>query len=259
MASRHRQLAFDKRTGQVAYAFVHGDWALDNSRPDGRCCGVNNELDVLRESGCYADFTLPSAPSHTQTRKINSIYYASDDPHLPKSHDTGVDVGSGPAPSQTLLLIQGPLLLNWKNRKLGFLPRVENGCIQSNQTPSIDRLRLWVKARIQVPSRPDWFFVKLHTHGAPEANQRVLLGEPMLRFHRALARIAREDANFRFHYVTAREMCNLVRAAEAGWKGSVAEARDFELEWNGGKRQMERQQETSGDSSIESPSEVGVG
>ena len=32
---------------------------------------------------------------------------------------------------------------------------------------------------------------------------------------------------------TAREMFNLARAAEAGWKGSVAAARDFELVWNG--------------------------
>ncbi|MEJ7636728.1 MAG: hypothetical protein WKF75_01760 [Singulisphaera sp.] len=50
---------------------------------------VNNEIDVLRETGCYADFTLPSAPSPTQTRQINSIYYASDDPRRPKSHDRG--------------------------------------------------------------------------------------------------------------------------------------------------------------------------
>jgi hypothetical protein len=29
-------------------------------------------------------------------------------------------------------------------------------------------------------------------------------------------------------------MYNLVKAAEAGWKGSVAEALDFELAWQGG-------------------------
>ena len=46
---------------------------------------------------------------------------------------------------------------------------------------------------------------------------------------------AAADPNFHFHYVTAREMYNLARAAEAGWTGSVAEARDFELEWNGGE------------------------
>jgi hypothetical protein len=256
MASRHGQLARHKKTGQVAYAFIHGNWALDNSRPDGRLCGVNNELDVLRESGCYADFTLPSAPSPTQTRKINSIYYAIDDPHRPKSHDTGIDVGSGPAPSQALLLIQGPLLFNWKYRKWGLMPRVENGCVQGNQAPSIDRLQLWLKARVQVPTRPDWFFVKLHTHGAPEANQRVLLGEPTLRFHQGLARLAQQDANFHFHYVTAREMYNLVRAAEAGWKGSVAEARDFELEWNGGACNGTSQNERSATVPLSRPPET---
>ena len=229
LARRHGLLSRHRGTGELAYGFVHGNWALDNSRPDGCWCGVNNELDILRETGCYADFTLPSAPSPTQTRTINRIYYARDDPHRPKSHDSGVDVGTGPAPADTLMLIQGPLLLNWRRRKWGLLPRIENGCIQANQPPSIERLDLWLKARVQVPNRPDWFFVKLHTHGAPEPNQRVLLGEPMVRFHRALARCAEEDERFHFHYVTAREMYNLVRAAEAGWEGPIAPARDFLL------------------------------
>ena len=216
----------------MVYGFIHGNWALDNSRPDGRWCGVNNELDVLRETGCYADFTLPSAPSPTQTRKINSIYYAVDDPSRPKSHDTGIDVGTGPAPPGSLMLIQGPLVLDWRRRKWGLIPRVENACLQANQPPTIERLDLWLKARVQVPSRPDWFFVKLHTHGAPEANQQVLLGEPMVQFHRALAQHAAEDPNFHFHYVTAREMYNLARAAEMSWQGSIVEARDFQLIWD---------------------------
>jgi hypothetical protein len=229
MARRHGLGARDRATGELVYAFIHGDWALDNSRPDGRCCGVNNELDVLSQTGCYADFTLPSYPSPTQTRKVNSIYYATDDPRRPRSHDSGVDVGTGPAPADALMLIQGPLVLDWRWRKWGVIPHIENGCIQGNQPASIDRLGAWLKARVQVPTRPDWFFVKLHTHGAPEANQRVLLGEPMVEFHRALARCAEADPNFHFHYVTAREMYNLVKAAEAGWRGSVDEARDFQI------------------------------
>src|SRR6202790_1760251 len=75
-----------RRDGKLTFGFIHGNWALDNSRPDGRLCGLNDELDVLRETGCYADLTLPSAPNSTQTRKINSIYYACDDPKRPKSH-----------------------------------------------------------------------------------------------------------------------------------------------------------------------------
>ena len=227
MAQRHGVGVRDSASGGLTYAFIHGDWALDNSRPDGRCCGVDNELDVLRETGCYADLTMPSYPSPTQTRKINSLYYAVDDPTRPKSHDWGTDVGLAEAPARSLLMIQGPLALNWRQRAKGLFPRVENGCIQANQAPSLARLSAWLNARVQVPSRPDWYFVKLHTHGAPEANQEVLLGEPMVAFHEALARKAEADPSFHFHYLTAREMTNLVKAAEAGWRGSVDEARDF--------------------------------
>jgi hypothetical protein len=235
LSTRHGQLARHRRTGELAYGFIHGNWSLDNSRPDGRWCGVNNELDILRETGCYADFTLPSAPDPTQTRKINSIYYAVDDPQRPKSHDWGVDAGSGTAPRDSLLLIQGPLILDWKHRKWGLMPRVENACLQGNQPPTLARLDLWLKARVRVSTRRDWFFVKLHTHGAPEENQRVLLGESMVRFHQALAERAQRDNRFHYHYVTAREMFNLVRAAEAGWQGTVADARDFQLLWQGAR------------------------
>jgi hypothetical protein len=235
LSERHGLLARRRDTGEVVYGFIHGDWALDNSGPCGRHCGVTNELEVLRATGCYADFTLPSAPEPAQTRKINSLYYAVGDPRRPKAHDTGVDVGTAPRPADSLLLVQGPLLLDWGRRKGGLLPRIENGCLQGNQPPGMDRLRLWLKARVQVPSRPDWFFVKVHTHGAPEDNARVLLGEPMVRFHQGLAEAARRDQAFHFHYVTAREMCNLVLAAEAGWTGSVAAALDYAFAWNGGR------------------------
>lgn len=236
LSSRHGLLPRDRETGELAYGFVHGNWALDNSRADGRWCGVNNELDVLRETGCYADFTLPSAPSSTQTRKINSIYYARDDPHRPRSHDRGVDVGLGPSPPDSLMLVQGPLVLDWRRRRWGLVPRIENGCLQGNQPPTASRLDLWLRARVQVARRPDWYFIKLHTHGAPELNQHVLLGDPMVRFHQELARRSEEDPLFHFHYVTAREMFNLARAAESGWTGSIAEARDYQLVWDGHPR-----------------------
>ena len=229
LADRHGLLARDCLTGEVKYAFIHGNWALDNARHDGRWCGVNNELDILRETGCYVDMTLPSAPSETQTRTINSIYYAVDDPHRPKSHDTGIAVGTAPRPERGLMLVQGPLVIDWANRKWGLIPRIENSCLQGSQPPSGRRLDLWLRSSVRVPTRPDWYFVKLHTHGANEGNMPVLLGEPMVQFHRTLQQRAERDRAFQFHYVTAREMYNLARAAEAGWTGSVADARDFEL------------------------------
>jgi hypothetical protein len=206
LASRHGLLSRRRSDGEIVYGFVHGNWALANSHPQGRFCGVDDELDVLRETGCYADFTFPSAPDPTQPRTINRIYH-----------------------ERSLMLIQGPLLLDWRNRKWGVVPRIENGCLQASQPPTPQRVDLWLRARVQVASRPDWFFVKLHTHGAAESNEPMLLGEPMRKFHEALGRRSERDRNFHFHYVTARQMYNLARAAAAKFSGGVEQARDFEI------------------------------
>ena len=58
--------------GRTVFGFIHGNWALDNSRPDGRYCGLNNEITLLRNLGCYADFTMPSGSSPTQSRTVNT-------------------------------------------------------------------------------------------------------------------------------------------------------------------------------------------
>ena len=233
LSERHGLLPRRKDNGAIAYGFVHGNWALNNARPDGRWCGVNDEIRVLRETGCYADFTFPSAPSPTQPPSVNQIYYATSHPHHPRGHDHGVGVCEGVAPEGALLLIQGPLLLNLRDRKWGLFPRLENGCVQVSQPPTLERLDLWLKAGVNVPARPDWWFIKLHSHGAPERDRDVLIGRSMVAFHEALARRSAADPKFHVHYVTAREMYNLVRAAESGWTGSVAGARDFELVWDG--------------------------
>lgn len=226
---RHGLLSRDPIGGEVAYGFIHGNWALDNSRSDGRWCGVNNELDVLRETGCYADFTFPSAPSETQTRRINSIYYAIDDPLRPKSHNDGIPLGNGPKPERGLLLIQGPLCLDWQRRTLGVLPGIENACLQGSQPPSERRLNLWLRCQIRVPKRPEWYFVKLHTHGANEANMPALLGDAMTQFHNLLRQRAASNPDFKFHYVTARELYNLAFAAETGCRGNVSDLIDASL------------------------------
>jgi hypothetical protein len=227
LAHRHGLLARRRDTGEIAYGFIHGNWALCNALPGGRHCGVNNELDILRETGCYADFTYPSAPHGTQPPTINALYYACNRPGRSRSHEIGRRVGTGPQPPDSLLLVQGPLVLDWRHRKLGLLPGTENGCLQASQAPEIARLSSWLRARVQVPARPDWFFVKLHAHGAEEQAHESLLGPPMVRFHEDLVRRARENSHFHFHYVTAREVCNLIKAAEVGFTGSVEAARDY--------------------------------
>ena len=226
---RHGALPRDPRTGQLRFAFIHGNWCLDNSRADGCWCGLNNELVLLRELGCYADFTLPSAPSDTQTAQINSIYYATDDPLRPKSHDRGVPVRVGGKPSGDLLLVQGPLALNWRERKFGLLPRIENADVRRSCPPTPERVDAWVRTGIHVEGRPEWVFVKVHTHGTQERDMDTLLGAPTEAMHAHLERVYNDGRNYVLHYVTAREAYNIVKAAEAGLDGDPGRYRDFEL------------------------------
>jgi hypothetical protein len=214
---RHGLLRRDPHTGRVVYGFIHGNWALCNSRLDRRWCGVDEELAVLLATGCYADFTMPSAPSETQTATMNSIYYACNIPGQPKSHDRGVRarVGQTP-PADHLLLVQGPLLFDWSDRKFGLFPRIENGDVHSVRPASWKRMELWLRAGVHVAGRPDWKFIKLHTHGCKDGNIDTLLGPDMQAFHQDLAWHARRHPGFRFHYVTAWEMAQLVHQAEAG-------------------------------------------
>jgi len=278
-------------TSPIAYGFIHGNWSLCNSLPDGDWCGVNEELGILRKTGCFADFTFPSAPSPTQPRMVNSIYRAVDTPGRPRGFDRGQPVrrrpreggrsevrsqGSGvesdhdsgsafnprqhptsdnsnpnlrksvkPAcslpnvgragrsvdrfSSSSLLLIQGPLGLDWRRRKWGVLPRLENADVSAGTKPTADRADLWVRQGIHVAGRPEWVFVKVHTHGCVDANRNVILGPQMRAVHEYLSSRYNDGKDWQLHYATAREMYNIVRAAEDGHCGSPGEYRDYEI------------------------------
>lgn len=231
---RHGALPRDPVSGQLRFGFIHGNWSLDNSRGDGRWCGINNELILLRELGCYADFTLPSAPSDTQTRMINAIYYATDDPLRPKSHNTGVPVRVGGEASGDLMIVQGPLGLNWRQRKFGLIPRIENADVRRGCPPTPERVDAWVRTGIHVEGRPEWVFVKVHTHGTQERDMDTLLGAPADAMHAHLESAYNDGRNFVLHYVTAREVYNIIKAAEAGHTGNPDTYRDYLLPRPGG-------------------------
>lgn len=225
--SRHGLLSTDA-TGAIRFGFIHGNWALDNSHPAGKFCGVRNELRVLREAGCYADFTLPSAPDLSQTATINSLYYAIPSDR-PKSHNHGRAARVGaPQTDDEFLLIQGPLGLNWRWRKWGCLPRIENADLTPRNPPTLLRLRLWMELNIHVEGRPEWLFAKLHTHGGTPRNMEMLLGDGMRDFHGRLPDFAAAHPGFHYHYVTARELVNIVHAGEAGMAGNPGDYRDFQ-------------------------------
>ena len=171
LRERHDLLRSDE-SGDTAWCFIHGNWALDNSRPDGRWCGLDNELTLLRQLGCRADFTLPSAPSVCQTSTVNSIYWAVDDPQGPKSHDTGIPLRIGEAaPPDSLLMVQGPLTLR-RHPRYRVLPTLEVGELAAYALPTAARARAWLAAAPRVGNH---VFVKLFGHGGQERNASALL------------------------------------------------------------------------------------
>jgi hypothetical protein len=224
----HHNLLSRDSSGRIRYGFIHGNWALDNSLPDGRWCGVEGELAVLRDTGCYADFTLPAAPSPAQTRTVNQVYYAAGGRPGPKAHDRGMTVAVGRTASPgDLLLVQGPLAAHWGNTKWLSLPHLDNGSLHAGYPPTIDRFSNWLSCRIGVAGRPEWVFVKVYTHGGPERNAEMLLGPQMAAFHRNLLATYNDGERFRLHYVTAREMVNIVHAAEDEKTGNPGQYRDY--------------------------------
>lgn len=227
LATRHDALPRDAETGQPRWAFIHGNWALDNCHPSATGCGVNNELIVLREEGCYADFTLPAAPDPCQTSTINMIYYATDDPLRPKSHDHGVRVRVGQRPSGDLMIIQGPLGFMWHSRKFGILPRIENADVRTSSPPSPARVDAWVETGIHVGGKPEWVFVKVHTHGTQERDMDTLLGPHMAETFSYLEKRYNDGRKWKLHYVSARETYNIIKAAEAGQDGDPGAYRDY--------------------------------
>lgn len=202
-------------TGQIEYAFIHGNWALDNSRTDGRWCGVNDEISILRETGCYADFTMPSGAGSTQTRTINSIYYAIDDRNKPKSHDFGVPMKVwAPPPVDGLLMIQGPLALNWRDRKFGIIPRIEDADISWSNPPTPERIDLWIKQRIRPVGDNRSIVVKVHTHGAQTRNAAPLLDQYLDMIYSYLEKNYNDGKKYKLHYMTAHELYEKLKDIE---------------------------------------------
>jgi hypothetical protein len=206
---KHGLLSRNKITGEITYGFIHGNWALNNSRPDGRWCGINNETEILIETGCYADLTMPSSPNDTQTRKVNSIYYAVNVPGKSKSHDWGIDAEIGKR-GEGLLMVQGPLCLNWRDRKYSVLPRIENSGLYGNSPPSRNRVKLWLDTGVSVAGAPEHVFVKLYTHGATEAVMQMLFNEGGLNIFFETVKNYMNNEKVNIHFMCAREFVNKI-------------------------------------------------
>lgn len=226
LAFRHRCLSFEEGSEQPRYCFVHGNFALANSA-GGRFCGVDSEMQVLAETGCYADFTLPTGVLHpAQTAKMNSVYQCGGALDQAAPHQTGADLTVGRTPRVFPLIVQGPLLTDFARSRRAFRPMFETGAITAPNPMTLERLALWKQARIRVAGRPDWLFIKLHCHGMDPTQKDAVIGGELQNFLETLVGGARERKET-LHFVSAREMANIILAACDGKDGNPGEYRDY--------------------------------
>jgi hypothetical protein len=223
---RHRCLALEAGSDRPHYGFVHGDFALANSS-GGHACGVNSEMKILAETGCYADFTLPTGALHpAQTAKINSVYECALPLDQAAPHRKGRDLIVGRSPQIFPLMVQGPLLTDLGRSLRSLRLILETGAITRSNPPSLHRLSLWKQACVRVEGRPDWIFIKLHCHSMDPNQKDAVIGACFRKFLEGLVGGAAERKET-LHFVTAREMTNILLAACEGREGNPGQYRDY--------------------------------
>ena len=228
LAEDHKCLSRETPGSPPMYAFVHGNWALANSS-GGKFCGVDSEMQILADTGCYADFTLPSAPDRSQVPRINSIYQCGNPLTEARPHRSGPGLKVGDRPALPIIFT-GPLVFDWTRRLGGIpFPRVEDGSLAQNYPLSMGRLARWRNAHITVAGRPEWVFIKLYSHGFFEWDQDLMIGEQMKRFMSEVREFADRTGEFKIHFASAREAFNMVTAAVEGQVGDPGQFRDYRL------------------------------
>ncbi|MEY8213112.1 MAG: hypothetical protein RPR97_01375 [Colwellia sp.] len=214
------------KAGQKScFSFIHGNWSLGNSRGE-HFCGVDNEVEILKQQGCYADFTYPALFSEAQPPMVNNIYYCSN-LDQPKCYFKGRNAAiNTPQTDDEFMIFQGPMSINWLDWRHKWHPTIEDGDI--NQFPTHDdpkRINAWMKQGIHVEGRPEWQFVKIFCHGAQD--HKSVVSDTTDRMHDYIEQHYNDGKNYRLHYVSAREAYNIIKAAEDGKKGNPNIYRDY--------------------------------
>lgn len=222
---KHGYMRPYKENQFACFSFIHGNWSLANSRGDD-FCGLNNELEVLKAKGCYADFTFPALFSEAQPEVINNIYYCQQ-LDQPSCYFNGRDAQVNQTQAEgEFMIFQGPMTINWLDWRHKWHPKIEDGDI--NKYPNHDdpkRIDAWIRQGIHVKGRPEWQFVKVFCHGAQDHQSVVSYATD--RMFSYLETHYNDGEKYRLHYVSAREAYNIVKAAEANKTGNANDYRDF--------------------------------
>lgn len=229
LAGRHKCLSRMDGVGDPMYAFVHGNLALANSC-GGRFCGVDREMEILRDTGCYADMTLPSAPDQSQVAVTNQIYECGLPMDKAVPHRRGNRVRVNGNKPLLPLIFTGPLVFNWTRTIKGIpVPRIEDGALTANQDLDAARFRRWTAANVTVAGRSDLVFVKLYCHGFFDHDQSVCIGEDATRFFNEIIETGDKSGAYKVHFASAREAFNIAAAAIDGRRGEPNQYRDYRL------------------------------
>ncbi len=229
LAEEHRLLSRFDGKGAPQYAFVHGNLALGNSC-GGRFCGVDEEMQILADTGCYADLTLASAPDQSQVSMINKIYECGFPlvEKIPHRRGKSLEVGRGNL--QLPMILTGPLVFNWTRTIKGVpVPRLEDGALVHNQPMDLARFNRWKNANVTVKGRTDWIFVKLYCHGFFDHDQAACIGAAAREFFGKIIDNGEKTGAYKIYFASAREAANMAFAAIDGQKGTPAKFRNYRL------------------------------
>ena len=223
-----------ERDGRPAWAFIHGNWALDNSIE--HQCGISNEVEILQRHGCYMDMTFPAIFMSSNPHQANRLLRMNETPAARSYDDARVARVRGD--DGGFLIFQGPLGLDPTNVPVFVEYSALDNAVGTGMSGVLarpseprdyfrpSRVRFWHRAGIGVEGRPEWTFAKLHVHGIQTAD--LVLGGLLDAALDELERYTAEKG-ITLHYVTAREAYNVVRAAERGMKGNPAVYYDLEV------------------------------
>jgi hypothetical protein len=229
LAGDHKCLSRVDGKGDPVYAFVHGNLALANSA-GGRYCGVDSEMRILQETGCYVDMTLPSAPDRSQVPMLNSIYECGLPMDQAAPHRSGENVSVNGKQPLLPLIFTGPLVFNWTEQMTGLpLPRIDDGVLAHNQSMNLARIKRWMSANVIVKGQPEWIFIKLYCHGFIDTDQQACIGEEAKRFFSEMIEHGARTSDYKVYFASAREAYNMVVAAIDGKNGSPGEYRNYRL------------------------------
>ena len=211
----------------ACFAFIHGNWSLANAR-GAEFCGVDNEIALLKQRGCYADFTFPALFNAAQPSWVNAIGYCREHTHA-RGYEQIREACIGTQENENeFMLFQGPLCINWRDWRHGWHPTFEDGDLKADAShDDPKRIEAWIRQRIHVAGRPNWQFIKLFCHGAQD--HRAVLGAATDRMYSYLEQNYNDGLRYRLHYVTAREAYNIVKAAEDLQQGNPHQFRDYRI------------------------------